>query len=213
MVVSMTIDMSSAFDMMNELERDAFPLALTSAMTRSMYQISNVFLRKEIDHYVDGGAVRYSKSGILYKAASLSNVYAAVYYTDDPNRRYLGTITFGGTALPHPNTPSKVLIEPVSQKVNKYGNIPRGTLKRKTGRSHLYFLGKPGNRPYGLYRRYKKKKPDLVMLLDKPSRKQKAIFPAPQRSKRVFHRIWNDIFYEAMKFRLKKSKYRHPTGF
>lgn len=213
MVVSMTIDMSSAFDMMDELERDAFPLALTSAMTRSMYQISNVFLRKEIDRYVEGGAVRFSKSGILYKAASLSNVYAAVYYTDDPKRRYLSTITFGGDALPHPNTPSHVLIEPVNQKVNKHGNIPRGSLKRKMGQKHLYFVGRPGNRPYGLYRRYKKKNPDLIMRLEKWKREQKAIFPAPQRSKRVFHRIWDNIFYEAMNFRLKKSKYRHPTGF
>ena len=209
MVVSMTIDMSSAFDMMDELERDAFPLALTSAMTRSMYLISNKYLRKEIDRYVEGGAVRFSKSGILYQKASLSNVYAAVYYKKD--RHYLGTITFGGKVKPHDN--ANVLIEPVNQKVNKYGNIPRGSLKRKKGQKHLYFVGKPGNRPYGLYRRYKKKAPSLVIKLDRKERHQEAIFPAHHRSKRIFNRIWDDVFYEAMNFRLKKSKYRHPTGF
>jgi len=209
MVVSMTIDMSSAFEHMNDIEKNAFPLALTSAMTRSMFLISNKYLRKEIDRYVEGGAVRFSKSGILYQKASLSNVYAAVYYKKD--RHYLGTITFGGKVKPHDK--ANVLIEPVNQKVNKYGNIPRGTLRRKKAQKHNYFVGRPGNRPYGLYRRYKKKAPSLVIKLDRKERNQESIFPAPQRSKRIFNRIWNDVFYDAMRYRLSKSQYSNPTGF
>ncbi len=209
MVVSMTIDMSSAFEHMNDIEKNAFPLALTSAMSRSMFLISNKYLRKEIDRYVEGGAVRFSKSGILYQKASLSNVYAAVYYKKD--RHYLGTITFGGKVKPHDK--ANVLIEPVNQKVNKYGNIPRGTLRRKKAQKHNYFVGRPGNRPYGLYRRYKKKAPSLVIKLDRKERNQESIFPAPQRSKRIFNRIWNDVFYDAMRYRLSKSQYSNPTGF
>jgi len=213
MVVSMTIDMSSAYEHMETIEKYEFPKALSSAMTRSMFLISNKYLRKEIDRYVEGGATRYSKSGILYQKASVDNLYANVHYADNPERKYLGVITFGGKAYPHPNNEAGIIIEPVNQKVNKYGNIPRGSLKRKKGRKHIYFVGKPGNRPYGLYRRYKKKKPDLVMLLEKESRNQEAIFPAPQRSKRIFKRIWDDVFYNAMVYRLKTTKYRNPTGF
>lgn len=201
--------MSSAYEHMETIEKYEFPLALSRAMTRSMYLISQKYLRKEIDRYVDGGAVRFSKTGILYQAASLSNMYAAVYYKKD--RHYLGLITFGGKVTPHES--ANVLIEPVNQRVNKYGNIPRGSLKRKKAQKHLYFVGKPGNRPYGLYRRYKKKSPSLVIKLDRKERQQEPIFPAHHRSKRIFHRIWNDVFYEAMNHRLKNTKYRNPTGF
>lgn len=209
MVVSITIDMSSAYEHMEKIEKHEFPLALTRAMTRSMFLISNKYLRKEIHRYVDGGAVRFSEQGILYQAASLSNVYAAVYY--EKKRHYLGLITFGGKVTPHDS--ANVLIEPVNQRVNKYGNIPRGTLKRKKGQKHLYFVGKPGNRPYGLYRRYKKKAPSLIIKLDRKERHQEPIFPAHHRSKRIFNRIWNDVFYDAMNHRLKNTKYRNPTGF
>ena len=86
MSVSITIDFSSAYEHMNTLEKYEFPKALSSAMTRSMFLISNKYLRKEIDRYVEGGATRYSKSGILYQKASVEKLYANVHYANNPER-------------------------------------------------------------------------------------------------------------------------------
>jgi hypothetical protein len=208
-MISMTLDMSTAYEHMDAVQKYEFPTALSMAMTRCMFLISNKYLRDEIDKHVAGGATKWSKSGILYQKASRENLYAAVYYKDD--RFYLGTITFGGTTVPHEG--NKVLIEPVNQRVNKFGNIPRNTLAKKAAKKHLYFVGKPGNRPYGLYRRYKKKAPDLVMMLQNQSREQQSIFPAPAKSKKIFNRIFNDVFYNSMVKRLAKTRYRNPTGF
>nr|BAR35126.1 hypothetical protein [uncultured Mediterranean phage uvMED] len=205
----MTLDMDSIYERMDLIEKHEFPFALSAAMTRCMFLISNKYLRHDIDKYVAGGATKWSKSGILYQKASKENLYAAVYYKDD--RFYLGTITFGGTTVPH--TGNKVLIEPVNQKVNKFGNIPRRSLANKAAKKHLYFVGKPGNRPYGLYRRYKKKAPDLVIMLQNQSREQKSIFPAPARAARVFNRLFNDVFYNSMNRALQTSRYQNPTGF
>lgn len=208
-MISMTLDMSTAYEHMDAVQKYEFPTALSMAMNRCVHQISQKFLRREIDKYVDRGATPWTKKGILYHQASRENLYAAVYYKE--NRFYLGTITFGGTTVPHEG--NKVLIEPISQRLNKYGNIPRNTLARKTAKSHLYFVGKPGNRPYGLYRRYKKKAPDLVMMLQNESRRQESIFPAPELSKKVFHRMFEGVFYKSMATRLAKTRFRNPTGF
>ena len=210
-MLSLKLDMSEVYEQMDFLEKRAFPAALASSMTKCMWHISQRFLRREIDNYIAGGAVKWSKGGILYKRAHVKNLYAAVYYKED--RYYLATVTFGGTVIPHEG--NKFLIEPGSlQRLNKYGNIPRNTLKRKKAQKHLYFVGRPGKNPqkaFGLYRRYKKQAPKLVINLNRKEREQKAIFPAPEISAREFYRIFDGIFNE--KLIKKMSKMEMPTGF
>lgn len=210
-MISLKLDMSEIYEQMDFIEKKAFPAALASSMSKSMWHISQRFLRHDIDNYIAGGATKWTKGGILYKKAHVKNLYAAVYYKED--RYYLATVTFGGKVIPHEG--NKSLIEPASlQRLNKYGNIPRNTLKRKKAQKHLYFIGRPGKNPqkaYGLYRRYKKQAPKLVINLSRQEREQEAIFPAAERSAKVFHRIFPDIFYQAM---IKKmSKMEMPTGF
>lgn len=187
-------DQSKLMKKMDNYQKTKVPQALSKTMNKMVYSVQQK-LRADIDKYVDGGATPWTKSSIIYSQSSPTFLFASVYA--EGNRPYMKTIIRGGTVTPLKN--NKALLQPVAIKVNKYGNIPRNAIKTRAARSHLYFIGSPGNRPTGLYKRYKsKKKPELVVMMDNKSRYQKAIFPATRIAKGIVNRSYRNEFKKQM---------------
>lgn len=69
----------------------------------------------------------------------------------------------GGTRRPV----GKAIAVPVKLKVNQYGNIPRGKVKKLLAKPEKYFSGEPHGRPGGIYERKKrtKNKPGKLTML------------------------------------------------
>ena len=207
-----TFDVSKFKERLNTIEKRELPFATSAAINRTIFLISQRYLRRQMDRYFDGGAVRFSKSGVRYHKADKYNLIGVVYYMG--NRPYLSTVSFGGTVLPLKTNTR--LIQPVNQKVNKYGNIPRNTIARKTARTDLYFFGRPKGRPeapFGLYRRYKRKAPVLHIKYSEKSREQEPIFPASRLSIKYAKRVFPGLFKIAFQNAVRTSRLQTPTGF
>lgn len=198
---------------LNQLEKEQLPFALMSTMNDLAFGMQRQ-ITKEMDKYYDGGATRWSKSGIGVYKASKKRLYAAVFTRE--NREYLATTIFGGVVNPFPQM--EYLVKPGAQKLNKYGNIPRGSLKRKAQNKSKYFVGKPKgskrSQPHGLYQTYKRKAPKLIIDLSDKSRYQKGFFPAPKIAAKYFKQQHNKMFMKNFKRAMRTARpLSRPTGF
>lgn len=195
------------------MERDQLPFAFQNTMNQLAFGMQQQVI-KQMDKYYDGGATRWSKSGIGVQKATKKNLYAAVFTRD--TREYLALTMFGGVVKPFPGM--KALVQPGSQKLNKYGNIPRKALSRKASNKQKYFVGKPKNakrnEPYGLYQVYKRKAPKLVIKMENKDRYQKAFFPAPDIAAKYFRQQWHKIFQKQFRNAMETARpYTRGTGF
>lgn len=210
-----SVDFTKTYEMLNEVQKNEFPFAASKAMNFVMGKTVKEFLPVVMDRYIDRGATRYTKGGFFayYTHKSRLSGYIAV---KDKNH-YLDKLIFGGHVKPLADNNN--LIQPVNQRKNKYGNIPRNTIARKKSNTELYFFpkkpmkGKYGIRPYGLYRKYKKKAPKLIIKYDAKGRFQRPIFPADRDAARYFHKNIVQAFDVALGNAVLNSRYRVGTGF
>lgn len=198
---------------LNQLEKEQLPFALMSTMNDLAFGMQRQ-IHNEMDKYYEGGATRWSKSGIGVYKATKKRLYAAVFTRE--NREYIATTIFGGVVKPFPGM--NYLVKPAEQKLNKYGNIPRGALKRKADNKSKYFVGRPKgskrNQPHGLYQTYKRKAPKLVIDLSDKSRYQKGFFPAPTIASKYFKQQNQKMFIKNFKRAMKTARpLSQPTGF
>lgn len=209
------INMDKHTKALTDLEKNQMPFITSVALNETVKQIAGTrqkpgFLAKTIDRYVDKGANPYTKGGFYWYGSSKRNLVA--YVGAKKNNHYLDTIIFGGTVKPLKN--NKTLIQPVGQRLNKYGNIPRNTIDRMKNRPN-YFLGKPknSNKPYGLYKTYKtKRKPQLMILMKNKRRSQRGFFPAPMLSRMFIRKQFDKNFKIAFTNIMMRGSY-FPTGF
>lgn len=212
MNISFDFDIDATMKGMTDLQRDQVPFATMRAMNATIRGTQD-FLKESLDDYVDRGATPWTKNGLWRKMATKRELYAAVYV--EKQRPYLMTIAFGGAVMPLKNM--NHLIKPVSQRLNKYGNIPRNTVGKKAANDKLYFLGKPkgkNNRPYGLYRRFKRKAPELVIDMSQANREQEAIWPANKLGAAYIKKHFNKTFKKSFRQVMKTARPRMgPKGF
>lgn len=201
MPISLRIDTHEIEKTLDDLQKSQVRFSLSRAINATMFGAQD-FLKDTIDNYVEGGATPWTKRGIWVKKSTKKQLYSAVYIED--KREYLSLLAFGGTRTPLRGM--NYLIGPVSQKLNKYGNIPRNTIKKKASNTKLYFYGKPkgrNNRPHGLYKRFKRKPPELIIRTNIKSMEYEAQWPANKIAlayfKRHFKRTYNKAFNQAMK--------------
>ena len=206
-------DFSQGYKMMNEIQRKELPFAASVAMNSTFAQITKKdgHLYQTMDKYIDKGANPYTKRGFYYYGARKNRLSGFIAVKDANS--YLDTIIFGGQVKPLKS--NQFLIQPVNQRLNKYGNIPRNTFSKKAANEKQYFAGKPSgtNRPYGLYKRHKKKKPELLIMYSRKGRYQKAFYPAGRDAARYYKRHFATNFNIAITFAVANSRYRVATGF
>lgn len=212
MHISLKIDTEEIERTLDDLQRSQVQFSLSRAINATMFGTQQ-WLKDTIDNYVEGGATPWTKRGIWVRKSTKKQLYAAVYIEEQ--REYLSLLAFGGTRTPLRGM--NYLIGPVSQRLNKYGNIPRNTLKKKASNDRMYFYGKPkgrNNRPHGLYKRFKRKPPELVIRTNIKSMEYEAQWPANKIAvdyfKRHFKKTYNKAFREAMKT---ARPLRGPKGF
>tara|TARA_R110000868_G_scaffold314641_1_gene575555 strand:+ start:271 stop:906 length:636 start_codon:yes stop_codon:yes gene_type:complete len=161
-----------------ELEKQQAPFAASVAMNKTVYETSQ-FLRSAANRAYQGGATRFSQSGFVYSKSDKKNLVATVYIAD--RQSYLLNTIDGGVVKPV----KRALVQPVEINKNKYGNIPRGKIRRLITNKKRYFSGTPrnwgvdSNEKYaGVWER-KNKNTQLVMLAKyKNQRHQTKFFPS-----------------------------------
>lgn len=201
--------------MLNEVQKHEFPFAASRAMNFVMKKTVNDFLPVVMDRYIDKGANPYTKKGFFAYYTKKNRLTGFISVKD--RNEYLDKLIFGGQVKPLKGNNN--LIQPVNQRLNKYGNIPRNTIARKKSNTNLYFFpkepmkGKYGIRPYGLYRKYKKKAPKLIIKYDAKGRFQRPIFPADRDAARYFKKNFSNAFDVALANAVLTSRYRVGTGF
>ena len=209
-------DFSETYKMLNDVQRHEFPFATSKAINHLMKKTIDVVLPRVMDRYIDKGANPYTKKG-FFAYYTRKNRLSGFIAVKDKNE-YLDTLIFGGQVKPLKD--NQFLIQPVNQRLNKYGNIPRNTIAKKKGNKKLYFFpdeplkGKYGVRPYGLYRKYKNDRaPKLIIRYDRKGRMQRPIFPADRDASRWIRRNLGKTFDLALANAVQTSRYRTGTGF
>ena len=216
----------------SELHKRQIPFASSLAINRLLFATQQN-LRSGVDRWVHGGAVPFTKTGIQYEKSSKKNLAGFVFTAD--NRPYMKTMIYGGIRKPLKN--NKNLIVPAydkgyaTTKLNKRGNIPRGTVKRLMSRSSKqfagprkkqpktdYFVGRPKgqeNRPRGLYSIKGKGAPKLVIAMQDKQKHYKTIWPANKIALKYAKMNFNPIFGKALSQAIASSIPRHvdSTGF
>jgi hypothetical protein len=184
MKTQLKFDQSKLMKKMDDISKKQVPFALSQTFNTLVYEVQQR-LRKDVDKYFDGCAVKFTKSGIMFSTSSKNFLFASVFV--ESNRPYMKTMIKGGTVNPLKN--NKALLQPAAFKVNKFGNIPRNAISNRKAKTDIYFIGKASKtRPYGLYRRYKKQTPKLMVLMENKSRNQKALFPATRIASKYIKR-------------------------
>lgn len=210
-------DFSKAYAMMSGIQKKEFPFAASVAMNSTFKQLvkKDGHLASTMDRHIDRGANPFTKRG-FYAYFTRKNRLSGFIAVKDKNS-YLDTIIFGGTVKPLKG--NQFLIQPVNQKKNKYGNIPRNTLARKSANTKDYFkpkkpmIGKYGVRPYGLYKHRPKRAPQLIIKYSEKTRDQRGFYPAGRDAARYYKRHFPTNFNIAMKNAVMSSNYRVATGF
>ena len=205
MNIQIDFDTTKLSSHLDDLKRKQLPFATKNALNSLTFGVQQT-LRAGVDRWVEGGAVPFTKSGIQVHKASKRSLYAAIFFPD--NRPYMRTMVFGGTRRPLKS--NKKLIVPgydksgkSAQRLNKRGNIPRNTLAKKASNKALHFVGKPigkkhKNRPVGLYRRYKRKAPKLIIAMDEKQLTYKRIWPANEIGINYVQKHHRHVFGKAL---------------
>ena len=176
------------------------------------------FLAKTMDRYIDKGANPYTKGGFFVYRTNKRRLSGYIGIKD--KNHYLDTIIFGGQVKPLKD--NSKLIQPVNQRLNKYGNIPRNKIKSLLSNPDKYFRnkgrklkGKYGPRPDGIYMKpaNPKRAPRLLIKYEASRRDQRGFYPAPRDAARFYKRYILKNFDIAFKNAVMTSRYRVPTGF
>lgn len=216
-------DFSEAYKMFDSIQKREFPFAASVAMNTTMEQIAGKrgkqgFLAKTMDRYIDKGANPYTKGGFFVYRTNKRRLSGYIGIKD--KNHYLDTIIFGGQVKPLKD--NSKLIQPVNQRLNKYGNIPRNKIKSLLSNPDKYFRnkgrklkGKYGPRPDGIYMKpaNPKRAPKLLIKYEASRRDQRGFYPAPRDAARFYKRYILKNFDIAFKNAVMTSRYRVPTGF
>jgi hypothetical protein len=187
MNTTFTFDVGKVAKNFDDIQKKQIPFAVAVTFRRMAFKTKK-HLEDKMDETFDGGATRWTRSSVKYKGGTKFDPTAYVY-VDLEKAPYLKTMIDGGTVRPLGT--NKRLHQPVNIRKNKYGNVTytRGmsTIAKKLNSNPAFFVGRPKSKgkemPLGLWRRYKRKGPKLILSLDKTSRSQKKLFPAYELSR------------------------------
>jgi hypothetical protein len=173
-----------------EFQKDLYERNINFAMLRAFHQTvveTRALLQRGAQAHFIGGAVRFTKSSIVYyKGRDKRNAYADVRINPNGNRDYIMDTIIGGEVVP---IRGEVRVRPVNMRLTREGNISNkmrsGKIRKMLAQKDKYFSGTPKGRPKsddlrGIWQRKgrgKNKKPRMIAHY-KESWHQKPVFPA-----------------------------------
>lgn len=142
-----------------ELERDLsnaarreIPFATSLAINDTLGEVKDN-TEKRLERVVDR-PTPFTLRAFALRRSSKRNL-RGVLFAKDVQADYLRWLE-GGTRLPK----ARAIVVPVRQKLNRYGNMPRGAIARALGRADTFSTQPAGGRnprlPGGIYRRMKR---------------------------------------------------------
>ena len=139
---------------LSAVQRKQIPFAASQALNDVAKKAAMRDLRDKANRTFQGGATRFTRSGFLYRRSNKKNLTAEVFI--EPSRaKYMRFQIDGGTRLPERR---KIMTPTTNTRLNKFGNIPRGTYSRLINDRKKYFSGIPnglsGNSNLGIWERY-----------------------------------------------------------
>lgn len=154
MQISIKADIKKLTRGLNDIQKKQIPFATSRALNDVARQASTKTLRERADKVFEGGATSFTKSGFRYEKSNKQNLTAKVFI--DPARaEYMKFQIAGGTRFPK----NRALMIPTTHtRLNKFGNITRGTFNRLINDRAKYFSGIPkgmqGAANEGIWERY-----------------------------------------------------------
>lgn len=145
---------------LTELERNLpsvkkqIHFAASQALNTIAYQVARNEMPKKTNETFQGGATRFTQTGFKYIKSNKTNLTAYVFI--DPTRAdYMKFMVQGGTRFPKKRA---IIVATRHSKLNRYGNIPRGTLSSMIEDKSKFFKGIPKGRHganyEGIWERY-----------------------------------------------------------
>jgi hypothetical protein len=142
---------------LSRYQKDQIPFAASQTINQLATRLSFNVLPQKTTEVFQGGAVPFTQKGFRYKRSNKRNLIATVFI--DPARaKYMQFMVQGGTRFPDKRA---ILVATSNSKLNKYGNIPRGTLQDMIQNKTKFFngipKGKQGSNYEGIWERYGRK--------------------------------------------------------
>lgn len=153
MQINLEADFKRLTNNLNSMQRRQIPFAMSKTLNQLAFQVAKQTMPKKVDQTFDGGATPFTKRGFKYAKSTKNRLYADVFI-DEAQAKYMKFMIAGGTRLPEKRA---ILVATKKSRLNKYGNIPRGTLQQMIDDRSKFFKGKPRgkpNAPEGIWERY-----------------------------------------------------------
>lgn len=160
-------------------ERQQLPFATAKALT----DVARLDVKPEIERRIEivfDKPTEFTKRGVAYRPANKSGLVSKVFIMD-AQERYLKIEEQGGVRTPM----KRALVIPAAQKVNSYGNLPRGTVQRLLARKDT-FSGRVNGRG-GIWQRTRKGLKLLIAWADQASYTPRFGFYETARSSAELH--------------------------
>lgn len=139
---------------LNWMQREQIPFAASKTINELAFEISRKVMPEKADQTFEGTATPFTKRGFKYTRSDKRNLTAYVFI-DEAQAKYMKFMVSGGTRFPNKRA---ILVSTKHSKLNKYGNIPRGTLNNMINDKKKYFKGVPngksGSNFEGIWERY-----------------------------------------------------------
>lgn len=158
MQISVTSNVAELTRGLNDIQRKQIPFAASRALNDVAKTAAMKTLREKAKRVFAGGATRFTLTGFLYRQSTKKNLSAEVFI--EPQRgEYMRFQIGGGTRFPDRR---KIMVPTNNTRLNKFGNIPRGTYSKIINDRTKYFSGIPkglsGNSNLGIWERYGRSK-------------------------------------------------------
>lgn len=178
---------------LNDAEKRQLPFALARALTQTARDDVKPSLDRQIDLSFEA-PTPFTRRAIGYLRASKSNMVASVFIKDVQGQ-YLELEITGGVRRPT----GKAIPIPVGQRLNKYGNLPRGKIKSLLSQPNV-FSGRVNGRG-GIWKRTKRGPKLLIAWADRAQYRPRFPFFQTARSSTLAHfpRRFERSFMDAMR--------------
>lgn len=117
---------------LDDFRRQQLPFATALALTDTARYDVVPAIERQIDIVFDR-PTPFTRRGVGYRPAYKNRPVARVFIKDI-QARYLELEEYGGVRMPR----KRALVLPVGQRVNQYGNLPRGSVQRLLARQDTF---------------------------------------------------------------------------
>ena len=189
--------------------KDEFKFASTVAINDAAFAVRDE-LGKSLDETFDKGASKFTQKAFRVSKKAKKTDLEALVETKDIQSEYIVPALTGGKRKTGDYATSKragVMIPGVAAKTNKYGNMPRGWLKKQTQRTDT-FLGEielNGRKTLGVYRTKKlgkrstKSRLQVLATFRDEVEYSKTNFYIEQEAKDTFDKVVKDSLGESIR--------------